>query len=48
LTYKYMYKTNFNNINATGVVVLPESAKKMIAEFDAAMAKGGVDKHSGH
>jgi H+-transporting ATPase len=48
LTYKWMYATNFNNINATGVVVLPESAKKLIEEFDAVLAKGTVDEHGGH
>jgi H+-transporting ATPase len=50
LTYKYMYKYNFNNINATGVVVLPESANKLIEEYEAAMAeaKGGIVEHGGH
>jgi hypothetical protein len=47
LAYKWMYKTNFYNINGTGVVVLPESALKVIEEFDAAMkeASNEEDEH---
>ena len=37
LTYKLMYKYDFNNISSTGVVVLPESAKKLVADLDMAM-----------
>jgi H+-transporting ATPase len=37
LSYKWMFAINFNDINATGVVVMPESAKKLIKEYDAAM-----------
>lgn len=37
LTFKWMYKTNFNNIATSGVVVLPESAVKFRQEFDAAL-----------
>ena len=42
LTYKWMYATNFCNINATGVVELPESAKKLIEHFDVAMKEGSI------
>ena len=45
LTYKYMYKVNFNNISSTGVVELPDSAKKLIADFEAAEKEG---KGAGH
>ena len=41
LTYKLMYKYDFNNISSTGVVVLPESAKKLIADLDMAMQPAG-------
>jgi hypothetical protein len=42
-----MYKVNFNNISSTGVVELPESAKKLIADFEAAEASG-KNKSQGH
>jgi H+-transporting ATPase len=38
LTWKLLYKYNFNDISSTGVVVLPDSAKKLIADFEAALA----------
>lgn len=38
LAYKWMYRVNFNNISKSGVVELPESAKKLIADFEAALA----------
>lgn len=37
LTFKWMYNSNFNNISTSGVVVLPDSAKKFLEEFDAAL-----------
>ena len=48
LAYKWMYKTNFNNISSTGVVELPESAKKLIADFEAAEKEGNGAGHGGH
>jgi H+-transporting ATPase len=48
LAYKFMFKTNFCNTNAPGVVKLPESAKKLIEELDKAMldeAKNGGAAH---
>lgn len=44
LAYKFLYKVNFNNISRTGVVVLPESAKKLIEDFDSAL----VSSSHGH
>ena len=38
LLYKLMYKTNFNHISTSGVVVLPESAKQIVADLEAAIA----------
>jgi len=38
LLYKLLYKTNFNHISTSGVVVLPESAKQIVADMEAAMA----------
>ena len=38
LAYKWMYRVNFNNISKSGAVELPESAKKLIADFEAAVA----------
>ena len=35
--YKWMYATNFNNVATTGVVVLPESAKKLVKNLKAAL-----------
>ena len=37
LAYKFMFATNYCNINATGIVKLPESAKKLAEELDKAM-----------
>lgn len=37
LLYKLLYKTNFNNISTSGVVVLPDSAKQIVADMEAAM-----------
>jgi H+-transporting ATPase len=47
LTYKWMHKANFYGINETGVMVMPESALKLIEEFDAAMkeASNEEDEH---
>jgi H+-transporting ATPase len=42
LAFKWMYRTNFNGINDTGVVVLPDSALKLIKDFDNAMGEGDV------
>jgi len=36
LAYKWLYKVNFNNISRSGVVELPESAKKLAADYEAA------------
>jgi H+-transporting ATPase len=44
LAYKWMHKTNFYNINGTGVMVLPESALKVIEEFDAAMKEASNEE----
>jgi H+-transporting ATPase len=38
-----MRKTNFNNISSSGVVVLPESAKNLMNEFDKA-----IEQATGH
>ena len=43
MTYATMHKTNFCNINDTKKE-LPESAQKMIDEYDAAMANSKEDK----
>lgn len=43
-TYYWMYKVNFNNIATTGVVVLPESARNLIKQLDAAL-KGESSEH---
>jgi H+-transporting ATPase len=40
LLFKWMLKRNFNGISTTGVVVLPDSAKKLIEELDKALADG--------
>jgi H+-transporting ATPase len=48
LAYKFMYSTNYCNINATGIVILPESAKKLAEDLDKAMleeAQNGGAKH---
>jgi len=45
MCYKIMYKTNFNNISKSGVVVLPESALKVVAELEAAMASAKPHGH---
>jgi hypothetical protein len=37
LICRCMYETNFNNIRSTGIVIMPEAALKIIAEFDVAM-----------
>jgi hypothetical protein len=44
VAYDWMYRTNFNDINVTGVVVLPESAQKLIDELDAAMKDGSINE----
>jgi hypothetical protein len=45
LTFKWMYKVNFNNITKSGAVELPESAKKLRADLDEAIADS---THGGH
>jgi hypothetical protein len=35
-----MYRSNFRNIKGTGVVVLPESARLLAEELDAASGRG--------
>jgi H+-transporting ATPase len=37
IAFKIMIKYNFNGISDTGVVVLPESTKKLIAELESAL-----------
>jgi H+-transporting ATPase len=39
LTFKFMYTTNFHQINSTGVVVMPESAKKLIVDLNVALVE---------
>jgi H+-transporting ATPase len=46
LAYKCMYATNYFNINGTGVVKLPESAKLLIEELENALQEG--TKAGGH
>ena len=36
-----MYKANFNKISSSSVVVLPESAKKLVEDYDTALAEAG-------
>jgi H+-transporting ATPase len=43
--YKWMYRVNFMGVDNTGVVVLPESAKKLIADLDSAMKEEGLVHH---
>ena len=45
LTFHIMYKTDFNHISTTGVVVLPESAKKLLADLDMAMQQQPAGGH---
>lgn len=44
-TYHWMYKTNFNNIASTGVVVLPESAQRLVKQLDAALEEERSEHH---
>jgi H+-transporting ATPase len=37
LTFRWMYRTNFNNISTSGVVVLPDSALKIMKDLDEAL-----------
>jgi H+-transporting ATPase len=37
LTFRWMYRTNFNNISTSGVVALPDSAIKIMKELDEAL-----------
>jgi H+-transporting ATPase len=39
LVYWYMYKSNFNDIGTSGVVILPESAKQLSQVVDDAVEK---------
>ncbi len=48
LAYKWMYKVNFNNISKSGVVELPESAKKLIADFEEAEKAEKASKKAVH
>ena len=41
LTYRWMYAANFNNIAESGIVELPDSAKKLLADLDATETTGG-------
>jgi H+-transporting ATPase len=43
--YAAMYKTNFNNISTTGVVVLPPSAIKLIEDIDTNLEEEGIISH---
>jgi H+-transporting ATPase len=49
LAYKWLYAVNFNNISKSGVVELPESAKKLMADYEEAekaeKAEGKVAAH---
>eukprot|EP00970_Alexandrium_tamarense_P007266 scaffold1308_cov189-Alexandrium_tamarense.AAC.4 len=45
LVYKWMNKVNFMDISTTGVVVLPESANKLIADLDANLKEEGIPAH---
>jgi H+-transporting ATPase len=48
LCYRMMVKTNFNGIATTGVVVFPESTKKLVNELREALsdeAANGASKH---
>jgi H+-transporting ATPase len=47
LAYKYMHATNFCQINQTGVVQLPESAKRLSEELDKALLEE-TNKQAGH
>lgn len=40
-----MFKTNFNQISKSGVVVLPESALQLAEELKKAIAAGGANGH---
>jgi H+-transporting ATPase len=46
--YKWMLKTNFNGISDTGVVVLPESAKKLIKDLEDALREEGLSGAKPH
>jgi H+-transporting ATPase len=45
MVYKWMYATNFNNISRSGVVVLPDSAKKLIDDLEKALAMNDATGH---
>jgi H+-transporting ATPase len=45
LVYKWMYATNFNNISLSGVVVLPDSAMKLIEDLEKALAVNEAADH---
>lgn len=47
LVFKWMYKVNFNDVATSGVVVLPDSAQKLIDDLENALAEERVadDKH---
>lgn len=42
LIFHWMYKVNFNQISTTGVVVLPESAEKLIKDLQANLKEEGI------
>lgn len=44
-SFKYMYKVNFYGINDSGVVVLPESAKKLGDDLDRALNQPVAHHH---
>jgi H+-transporting ATPase len=45
LAFKLMYATNFNNIKVSGVVVLPESALRLVEELEKEMNAAGSGHH---
>lgn len=46
--YSLMYRTNMFDISKTGVVELPESAKKLLKDLELALAEEGVENGHGH
>jgi H+-transporting ATPase len=48
LCYRMMFKTNFNGIATTGVVVFPESTQKLVKELREALSDEVANGASGH
>lgn len=46
--YTWMYRVNFYGVSATGAVVLPDSAKKLIEDLESAMKEEGLTKSHSH